>query len=72
MKLTETYINNRSNPRTCIWFRANKHYFLFLFKSNTKTNRLQIAPIGGYTFGNWLEDKTIIILTKQEGKELCN
>lgn len=73
MKLTETYINNRTNPRTCIWFIFNTEYFTFPFRSNTAPNQLILAEGFGYiTWNHWLEDKTIIRLTKQTGEELCS
>ncbi|AJF40763.1 hypothetical protein AVV30_gp105 [Vibrio phage phi 1] len=74
MKLTDTYINNGNvNPKTCIWFRVNSYYLAFPFRSNTAPNQLRVAEGFGYrTWDYWLEDKSILKLTKQEGEELCN
>lgn len=73
MKLIETYINNKTNPKTCIWFRFNTKHLAFPFRSNTSPNQLRLAEGFGYrTWGYWLVGKSIIKLTKQEGKKLCN
>lgn len=74
MKLTETYINNGNvNPKTCIWFRFNSYYLAFPFSNPTVANQLRLVEhFKSSAWKLWLEDKTILILTKQEGKELCS
>lgn len=74
MKLTKAYINNRTNPRTCIWFTFNTEYFGFPFRSVELPNQLVVtkSAFSKQSWNRWLEDKTILKLTKQIGKELCN